>query len=39
LMTLGAGKGTVLHVEAWGPDAERAVEYVGGLVEAGFGEP
>ncbi|MBT2568051.1 HPr family phosphocarrier protein [Arthrobacter sp. ISL-85] len=39
LMTLGAGKGTVLHVEAWGKDAERAVEYVGGLVEAGFGEP
>ena len=39
LMTLGAGKGTVLHVEAWGPDAEQAVEYVGGLVEAGFGEP
>lgn len=39
LMTLGAGKGTVLHVEAWGADAERAVEYVGGLVEAGFGEP
>lgn len=39
LMTLGAGKGTVLHVKAWGADAERAVEYVGGLVEAGFGEP
>jgi len=39
LMTLGAGKGTVLHVEAWGADAEKAVEYVGGLVEAGFGEP
>lgn len=39
LMTLGAGKGTVLHVEASGPDAERAVEYVGGLVRTGFGEP
>ena len=39
LMTLGAGKGTVLHVEAWGADAEQAVAYVGGLVEAGFGEP
>ena len=39
LMTLGAGQGTVLHVEAWGPDAARAVKYVGGLVEAGFGEP
>lgn len=39
LMTLGAGKGTVLHVEASGPDAERAIEYVGGLVRMGFGEP
>ncbi|CAN7164788.1 dihydroxyacetone kinase phosphoryl donor subunit DhaM [Arthrobacter sp. LjRoot14] len=39
LMTLGAGKGSILHVEAWGPDAARAVKYVGGLVEAGFGEP
>lgn len=39
LMTLGAGKGTVLHVEASGPDAERAIEYVGGLVRTGFGEP
>ncbi|MGO4236254.1 dihydroxyacetone kinase phosphoryl donor subunit DhaM [Pseudarthrobacter sp. YAF2] len=39
LMTLGAGKGSVLHVEAWGTDAERAVNYVGGLVQSGFGEP
>ena len=39
LMTLGAGKGSILRVEAWGPDAARAVKYVGGLVEAGFGEP
>jgi PTS hybrid protein len=39
LMTLGAGKGSMLHVEAWGPDAERALNYVGGLVQAGFGEP
>jgi len=38
LMTLGAGMGSVLHVEAWGPDAARAVKYVGGLMEAGFGE-
>ncbi|MDJ0320770.1 dihydroxyacetone kinase phosphoryl donor subunit DhaM [Pseudarthrobacter sp. PS3-L1] len=38
LMILAAGKGTVLHVEAWGVDAERAVKFVGGLVEAGFGE-
>ncbi len=39
LMTLAAGKGSVLHIEAWGPDAERALNYVGGLVQAGFGEP
>ncbi|RAX18577.1 HPr family phosphocarrier protein [Pseudarthrobacter sp. AG30] len=39
LMTLGAGKGSVLHVEAWGADAERAVSYVGALVQSGFGEP
>jgi PTS hybrid protein len=39
LMTLGAGKGSVLHVEAYGPDAERAVAYVAGLVNDGFGEP
>ncbi|GAB5079368.1 dihydroxyacetone kinase phosphoryl donor subunit DhaM [Arthrobacter sp. AD-310] len=39
LMTLAAGKGSILHVEAWGVDAERAVNYVGGLVQAGFGEP
>lgn len=39
LMTLAAGKGSVLHVEAWGADAERAVDYVRSLVQAGFGEP
>ncbi|MCP8999636.1 dihydroxyacetone kinase phosphoryl donor subunit DhaM [Pseudarthrobacter sp. RMG13] len=39
LMTLAAGKGSLLHIEAWGPDAERALNYVGGLVQAGFGEP
>ena len=39
LMTLGAGKGSVLHVEAAGPDAERGVEYVGSLVRGGVGEP
>ncbi|TLM88067.1 dihydroxyacetone kinase phosphoryl donor subunit DhaM [Pseudarthrobacter sp. NamE5] len=39
LMTLAAGRGSVLHVEAWGADAERAVDYVRSLVQAGFGEP
>lgn len=39
LMMLGATKGTVLHVQAWGPDATKAVQYLGGLVESGFGEP
>lgn len=39
LMMLGAGRGTVLHVEASGPDAAKAVDYLGGLIKAGFGEP
>ena len=39
LMMLGAAKGTVLHVEASGPDAARAVDYLRGLVAARFGEP
>ncbi|MHA7223997.1 dihydroxyacetone kinase phosphoryl donor subunit DhaM [Arthrobacter sp. RHLT1-20] len=39
LMMLGAAKGAVLHVEASGPDATKAVGYLGGLIKAGFGEP
>jgi PTS hybrid protein len=39
LMMLGAGRGTVLHVEASGPDAAKAVDYLGGLITSGFGEP
>ncbi|MDQ0754589.1 dihydroxyacetone kinase phosphoryl donor subunit DhaM [Arthrobacter sp. B3I4] len=39
LMMLGAGKGTILHVEASGPDAGKALEYLGDLIKAGFGEP
>jgi PTS hybrid protein len=39
LMTLAAGRGQGIHVQAWGLDAERAVNYIGGLVQAGFGEP
>ncbi|MGR0160525.1 dihydroxyacetone kinase phosphoryl donor subunit DhaM [Paenarthrobacter nitroguajacolicus] len=38
LMALAAGKGSSLHVEARGKDALKAVEYVGRLVEEGFGE-
>lgn len=38
LMTLGAAQGTTLHVEASGPDAQRAVELVRREVERGFGE-
>ena len=38
LMTLGAGRGTELHVSATGPDAQRAVAFVRTEVEAGFGE-
>jgi PTS hybrid protein len=39
LMMLGAPKGTVLHIEASGPDAAKAVHYLDGLITAGFGEP
>ncbi len=39
LMMLGAAKGAVLHIEASGADAGKAVEYLGGLIRAGFGEP
>jgi PTS hybrid protein len=39
LMMLGAGRGTVLHVGASGPDAAKAVDYVGSLITSGFGEP
>ncbi len=28
LMMLGAGKGTVLHIEASGPDAAKALDYL-----------
>ena len=38
LMALAAGKGSILRVEARGKDAVKAVEYVGRLVEEGFGE-
>jgi phosphoenolpyruvate---glycerone phosphotransferase subunit DhaM len=39
LMMLGAVRGTVLRVEASGPDAAKAVDYLGGLIRSGFGEP
>ncbi|MBP2268049.1 PTS hybrid protein [Pseudarthrobacter sp. PvP004] len=38
LMALAAGKGSTLRIEARGKDALKAVEYVGRLVEEGFGE-
>jgi PTS hybrid protein len=38
LMTLAAGQGATLHVEARGEDAQKAVDYVRGLVADGFGE-
>lgn len=38
LMGLAVGKGGKLRVEARGKEAERAVRYVQGLVEKGFGE-
>lgn len=38
LMTLGAGQGAQLQVSATGVDAQRAVDFIRGEVEAGFGE-
>jgi PTS hybrid protein len=38
LMTLAAGQGATLRVEARGKDAQKAVDYVRGLVADGFGE-
>ncbi|WP_416418480.1 dihydroxyacetone kinase phosphoryl donor subunit DhaM [Paenarthrobacter aromaticivorans] len=38
LMTLAAGQGATLRVEARGKDAGKAVQYVGRLVGEGFGE-
>lgn len=38
LMTLAAGQGATLHMEARGKDAQKAVDYVRDLVADGFGE-
>lgn len=38
LMTLGLKEGQTLHVEASGPDARKAVDFVVGQAEDGFGE-
>jgi PTS hybrid protein len=39
LMSLGLGQGRTVTVEASGPDARAAVDFVGQAVESGFGEP
>ena len=38
LMMLGAGKGSLLHLQAEGWDAKEALDALSGLVEAGFHE-
>jgi len=38
LMMLGAGRGSMVEIEAEGWDAKEALEAVAGLVEAGFHE-
>lgn len=38
LMTLAAGKGTVLHVRTSGPDARRAMDFIAEQCRTGFGE-
>ena len=39
LMSLGLGQGRTVDVEASGPDAQAAVDFVAQAVESGFGEP
>ncbi len=39
LMSLGLGQGETASVEASGPDAQRALDFVRESVESGFGEP
>lgn len=39
VMMLAAGPGSVLTVEAEGEDETQAVEAIGALIAAGFGEP
>ena len=39
VMMLAAGQGSVLTVEADGPDEEEAVAAIGQLITSGFGEP
>jgi len=38
VMMLAAGQGSVLTVEADGPDEAQAIEAVGDLISSGFGE-
>jgi phosphocarrier protein len=38
VMMLAAGPGSVVTVEAEGPDEAEAVAAIGGLIESGFGE-
>lgn len=38
LLTLGASLGCSIQVSASGPDAEKAIEAIGRLVDSGFGE-
>lgn len=38
LLTLGASLGCSIAVSASGPDAEKAIEAIGRLVDSGFGE-
>lgn len=39
VMMLAAAKGTQVHIEAWGEDAEMAVAALEGLIGNRFGEP
>lgn len=38
VLMLAAGKGTIVTVDADGPDEQAALDAVGALIESGFGE-
>jgi phosphocarrier protein len=38
VMMLAAGQGSVLRVEADGPDEQQAIDAIGELIVSGFGE-
>ncbi len=38
VMMLAAGPGSVVTIDATGPDAQQAIDAIGALIDSGFGE-